>query len=127
MRSWVKYNKLEDMTSLLIYDLNVFTPTGTLCYYKEKIDSEVAIMMPTTPLKELYILYRYIQHLILESEYDYDDNEFDNPLDKENWLLQTRGKYMKFLISFLHCYRTKKLFQSKTCQFQKSHRKGSNC
>ena len=54
-------------------------------------------MMPTTPLKELYNLYRYIQHLILESENNYYDEEFDNPLDKENWLLQTRGRYMKFL------------------------------
>ena len=55
-------------------------------------------MMPTTPLKERYNLYRYIQHLILESEYNYDDDEIDNPLDEENWLLQTRGKYMKFVI-----------------------------
>ena len=55
-------------------------------------------MMPTTPLKGLYNLYRYIQHLILKSEYDDDDDEFDNPLDEENWLLQTRGKYMKFVI-----------------------------
>ena len=37
--------------------------------------------MPNTPLKELYNLYRDIQHLILESEFDYDDEEFDNPLD----------------------------------------------
>ena len=49
-------------------------------------------------LKELYNLYRYIQHLILKSKYDYDDEEFDNPLDEENGLLQTRGKYMKFVI-----------------------------
>ena len=81
MRSWVKHNKLEDISSLLIYDLNDFTPTGTLCYYKEKVESEVAIMIPTTPLKELYNLYSYIQHLILKSEYDDDDN----PLDEENW------------------------------------------
>ena len=53
-------------------------------------------MMPTTPLKELYNLYRYIQHLILKSEYNYDDDDFDNPLDEGKWLLQTRGKYMKF-------------------------------
>ena len=39
-------------------------------------------MMPTTSLKELYNLYRYIPYLILESEYDYDDEEFDNPLDE---------------------------------------------
>ena len=54
--------------------------------------------MPNTPLKELYNLYRYIQHLILESEFDYDDDEFDDPLDEGNWLLQTRGRYMKFVI-----------------------------
>ena len=96
MRSWVKHNKLEDMTSLLIHDLSDFTPTGTLCVYNEKVESEVAIMMPTTPLKELYNLCRYIQHLILKSEYDYD--KFDNPLDEKNLLLQTRGKYMKFVI-----------------------------
>ena len=54
--------------------------------------------MPNTPLKELYNLYRYIQHLILESEFKYDEDEFDNPLDEDNWLLQTRGKYMKFVI-----------------------------
>ena len=81
------------MTDLLIYDLNDFIPSGTLFHYKE---SEETKMKPTTPLKELYNLYRYIQHLILELEYDY--GEFDNPLDEENWLLQTKGKYMKFVI-----------------------------
>ena len=54
--------------------------------------------MPNTPLKELYSLYRYMQHLILESEFDYDDEEFGNPLDEGSWLMQTRGKYMKFVI-----------------------------
>ena len=98
MGSWVNHNKLEDKTSLSINDLNDFTPTGTLCYYKEKVESEEAIIMPTPPLKDLNNLYRHIQHLILKSEYDYHDDEFDNPLDKENWLLQTRGKYMKFVI-----------------------------
>ena len=91
MRVWVKHNKLEDMTDLLIYDTNDFTPTGTLCNYKETAEAEETKIIPHTPLKELYILYRYIQHLILESEFDYDDEEFDNPLDDDNWLLQTRG------------------------------------
>ena len=54
--------------------------------------------MPNTPLKELCNLWRYSQHLILESEYEYDDDEFDNPLDKHNGLLQTRGKYMNLVI-----------------------------
>ena len=43
MRAWVKHNKLEDITSLLIYNLNDFTPSSTLCYYKEKADSEVGL------------------------------------------------------------------------------------
>ena len=56
MRSWVKHNKLEDMTDLLIYDLNDFTPSGTLCHYKETAEAKETIMMPNTPLKELYNL-----------------------------------------------------------------------
>ena len=98
MRSWVIHNNLEDMSDLLIYDLNDFSPGCTLCHYKETAEAEETKPMPNTPLKELYNLYRYIQHLILESEFDYDDDEFDDPLDEGNWLLQTRGKYMKFVI-----------------------------
>ena len=33
-----------------------------------------------------------------ESEYDYDDAEFDNPLNEHNQLFQTRGKIMKCVI-----------------------------
>ena len=98
MRSWVKHNNLEDMSDLLIYDLNDFTTGGTLCRYKETAEAEETKLMPNTPLKELHNLYRYIQHLILESEFDYYDDEFDDPLDERNWLLQTREKYMKFVI-----------------------------
>ena len=98
MRSWVKHSNLEDMSDLLIYDLNDFTPGGTLCCYKETAEAGETKLMPNTPLKELYNLYRHIQHLIIESEFDDDDDEFDDPLDESNWLLQTRGKYMKFVI-----------------------------
>ena len=98
MRSWVKDNNLEDMNDLVIHDLNDFTPTGNLSIYKVSAEAEETKPMPLTPLKELYNLYRYIQHLILESEFKYDDEEFENPLDEANWLLQTRGKYMKFII-----------------------------
>ena len=117
MRSWVKHNNLEDMSDLLIYDLNDFTPGGTLCHYKEAAEAKETKLMPNAPLKELYNLYWYIQHLILESEFDYDDDEFDDPLDEGNWLLQTRGKYMKFVIyhsSTATEPKTKKYFQSKT-------------
>ena len=98
MRSWVKDNNPEDMNDLLLHDLNDFKPTGSLSLYKVSAEAEETKPMPITPLKELYNLYRYIQHLILESEFEYDDEEFDNPLDEDNWLLQTRGKYMKFVI-----------------------------
>ena len=98
MRSWVKHNNLEDMNDLLIHDLNDFTPTGSLSQYKVSAEAEETKPMPITPLKELYNLYRYIQHLILESEFDHDDEEFDNSLEEANWLLQARGKYMRYVI-----------------------------
>ena len=97
IRAWVKHDKLEDFNSLLTFNVDDFTPSGTLCYFKYKVDSE-EVMMPTTPLKELCNLRRYIQHLIFESEYDYDDDEFDDPLNKDNWLVQTRGKFMKYVV-----------------------------
>ena len=97
IKAWVKHQKLENMSDLVIYDLNDFTSTGTLSQYKETAEAEETKTMPNTPLKELYNLYKYIQHLILESKFDYDDDEFENPLDEGNWLLQTRGKYMKFV------------------------------
>ena len=98
MRSLVKHNNLEDMNDMLLHDLNDFTPTGSLSQYKASAEAEETKPMPITPLKELYNLYRYIQHLILESEFEYDDDEFDNPLEEANWLLQNRGNYMKFVI-----------------------------
>ena len=111
MRAWVKHNKLEDFNSLLTYDLNDFTPSGILYYYNEKADSEVALMMPNTPLKELYNLWRYIQHLILESVYEYDDDEFDNPLNEPQLVLANmREIYEICFFSFLKCYRTKTNF-----------------
>ena len=49
--TWVKHNKLEDFKSLLTFNVDDFTPSGTLCYYKEKPDSEVVTMLPTLPLQ----------------------------------------------------------------------------
>ena len=54
--------------------------------------------MPTKLLQELYNLRRYITHVISESDYDPDDPEFDHPLSEHNWLSQTRGKFMKYVI-----------------------------
>ena len=51
MRSWVKHNNLEDMSDLLIYDLNDCTPGGTLCHYKETAEAEETKLMPDTPYR----------------------------------------------------------------------------
>ena len=55
-------------------------------------------MMPTNLLQELYNLRRYITHVMNESDYDPDDPDFDHPLSEHNWLSQTRGKFMKYVI-----------------------------
>ena len=47
MRAWVNDNDMTDFTSMLTYTPDKFTPTGSLCYYKEKVDSETPTIMPT--------------------------------------------------------------------------------
>ena len=103
IRQWVIYNKLEDFNSLLNYTDEDFKPYGggNLSYYKENGDSVVKIM-PTTPLQMLENLRWYIQHLINESGYLYDDDEFNYPLSEIKWMLQTHGKFMKYVIFSLH-------------------------
>ena len=51
MRRWVRHNSMTEFSSLLSYTADKFTPTGALCHYKEKVDSEMLLMMPTTPLR----------------------------------------------------------------------------
>ena len=103
MRQWVIYNKLEDFNSLLKYTDEDFKPcgAGNLSYYKENGDSVVK-MMPTTPLQMLENLRWYIQHLINESGYLYDDDESNYPLSEDKWMLQTHCKFMKYVIFTLH-------------------------
>ena len=103
IRQWVIYNKLEDFNSLLNYTDEDFKPYGggNLSYYKENGDSVVK-MMPTTPLQMLENLRWYIQHLINESGYLYDDDESNYPLSEDKWMLQTHGKLMKYVIFTLH-------------------------
>ena len=62
IRAWVTYKKLEDFNSLLNFNVDDFTPSGILCYYKDNYDSVVK-MLHHTPLQELYNLRWYIQHL----------------------------------------------------------------
>ena len=103
IRQWVIYNKLEDFNSLLKYTDEDLKPhgVGNLSYYKENGDSVVK-MMSHTPLQELINLRWYIQHLIHESGYLYDDNESNYPLSEDKWMLQTHGKFMKYVFYTLH-------------------------
>ena len=59
-------------------------------------------MMSSTPLQMLENLRWYIQHLIHESGYLYDDDESNYPLSEDRWMLQTHGKFMKYELFTLH-------------------------
>ena len=59
-------------------------------------------MMTPTPLQELINLRWYIQHLIHESGYLYDDDESNYPLSEDKWMLQTHGKFMKYVLFTIH-------------------------
>ena len=88
IRQWVIYNKKEDFNSLLNCTDEDFIPHifGNRSYYKDIGDSVVR-MMPPTPLQELINLRWYIQHLINESGYLYDDDESNYPLSEDKWML----------------------------------------
>ena len=103
LRPWVIHNKLEDFNSLLKYTDEDLIPHGhgKLSYYKENGDSVVK-MMSLRPLQELINLRWYIQHLIHESGYLYDDDESNYPLSEDKWMLQTHGKFMKYVFYILH-------------------------
>ena len=103
IRQWVIYNKLEDFNSLLKYTDEYLIPhgVGKPSYYKENGNSVVK-MMPTTPLQMLENLRWYIQHLINESGYLYDDDESNYPLSEDKWMLQTYDKFMKYVFYILH-------------------------
>ena len=48
-------------------------------------------------MKEFFNLRWYIQHLVDENEYQYDDNEWTNPLSENNWTHQTNKTFMKYV------------------------------
>ena len=55
------------------YTIDDLTPSGNLCYINEKDE-----ILHQTPLQELFNLRWYIQHLIVQS-----DDEFEYPLSEE--------------------------------------------
>ena len=92
IQEWVVFNKLEDFNSLLKYTDDDFTPIGNLCYINEN-----GQMVPTTTLQEFYNLRWYIQHLIDENEYQYDDDEWTNPVSESNWIYTMKKHFMKYV------------------------------
>ena len=75
IKDWVVFNKLEDINSLLKYTDDDFTPTGKHCYINENGEKLHKKLM-----KEFFNLRWFIQHLVDENEYQYDDNEWTNAL-----------------------------------------------
>ena len=65
---------------------------GNLCHINEN-----GVMLPTTTLQEFYNLTWYIQHLIDENEYQYDDDEWTNRLSESNWMYHTNKQFMKYV------------------------------
>ena len=92
LKEWVVFNKLEDFNSLLKYTDDDLTPIGNLCYINENGE-----MLPTTTLQECYKLRWYSQHLIDENEYQYDGDEWTNPLSKSTCIYQTNKMFIKYV------------------------------
>ena len=88
LKQWVIFNKLENFNSILNYTIEDFTPSGNLCYMTEHGDN-----LHYTPLKQVFNLRCYIQHLMDETE-----NEKENPLSHENRMKQINWKYINHVI-----------------------------
>ena len=63
LKQWILFNKLENSNSILNYTIDDFTPSGNLNYLNK--DGEI---LHQTPLKEVFNLRWYIQHLMDENE-----------------------------------------------------------
>ena len=88
----VVFNKLEEFNSLLKYTDDDFTPTGNLCSINQN-GEELRIKL----MKQFFNLRWFIQHLIDENEYQYDDNKWTNPLRESNWTYKTNETFMKYV------------------------------
>ena len=88
----VIFNKLENFNSILNYTIDDFTPSGNLSYLNEHGE-----ILHQTPLKEVFNLRWYIQHLMDENE-----DGAENPLSEENCIKQTNWKFIKQVIHHRH-------------------------
>ena len=87
-KQWIIFNKLENFNSILNYPIDDFTPSGNLCYMNEHGD-----ILPYTPMRKIFNLRWYIQHLMDESE-----DEAQNPLSEEYWMKQNNCRFIKYVI-----------------------------
>ena len=92
LKQCIEFNKLENFNSILNYTINDFTPSGNLSYMNQHGD-----ILHHTPLREVFNLRCYIQHLMDQSE-----DETQNPLSDENWMKQNNWKFIKYLIHHRH-------------------------
>ena len=92
LKQWIEFNELENFNSILNFTIDDFTPSGNLSYMNQHGD-----ILHHTPLREVFNLRCYIQHLIDQSE-----DETQNPLSKENWMKQNNWKFIKYLIHHRH-------------------------
>ena len=100
-KQWIFFNKLENFNSILNYPIDDFTPSGNLCYMNEHGD-----ILPYTPMKKIFNLRWYIQHLMDESE-----DQAQNPLSEENWMKQNNCKFIKYVIHNRHPMTSEQLKQ----------------
>ena len=74
LKPWIIFNKLENSNSILNYSIDDVTPSGNLSYMNQHGD-----ILHLTPLREVFNLRCYIQHLM-----DQTEDETKNPLSEEN-------------------------------------------
>ena len=92
LKQWIIFNKLENFNSILNYTIDDFTPSGNLSYMNQHGD-----ILHHTPLREVFNLRCYIQHLMDQSE-----DETQNPLSDENWMNQNNWKFINYFIHHRH-------------------------
>ena len=101
LKQWIIFNKLENFNSILNYTSDDFTPSGNLSCMNQYGD-----ILHHTPLREVFNLRCYIQHLMGQTE-----DETQNPLSEENWMKQNNWKFIKYLIHHTHSMTPEQLKQ----------------
>ena len=70
---------------MLLWDVDDVTDHGALSSYMEKADSEETIHMPSTPLKQICHLRKYMQYISSQATGDMELDHEDHPLALANW------------------------------------------